>query len=228
MLRETSSPRAQVLKNPSWICFEAEMKIQIWSSQLETYNNLMRNTKEGPFCQLNMGEGKTQVIIPMMILNTIFSKHKTIPRINLLSSLYEEARENMFKFLSVTGFQIPGFEIPFNRKVTLNKHNIYAVRDLMNCFSGVAYVLMKRESRLSEILRYNEMALVKPNENITLEKMALLEGKTLDIFDEIDAMMTPKKSYIFSIGAKVELPSSTTRLEIMRECLEVFLKSSLK
>lgn len=91
-----------------------------------------------------MGEGKTQVIIPMIILNTIFSKNQSLPRINLLSSLYEEARGNMFRFLSVTGFQIPGFEIPFTRKVQLNIHNIYAIRDLMNCFSGKAYVLVNR------------------------------------------------------------------------------------
>lgn len=48
----------------------------------------MKQSKEGPYCQLNMGEGKTQVIIPMIILNTIFDKVDTLPRINLLSSLY--------------------------------------------------------------------------------------------------------------------------------------------
>lgn len=65
------------------------MKIQIWPSQLETYDNLMKGTSNGPFCQLNMGEGKTQVIIPMIVLNTIFNKNDTLPRINLLTSLYE-------------------------------------------------------------------------------------------------------------------------------------------
>jgi len=56
-----------------------------------------------------MGEGKTQVIIPLMILDAIYEKKKCIPRINLLSSLIDEARGNYFRFLSVTGFQIPGF-----------------------------------------------------------------------------------------------------------------------
>ena len=133
------------------------MKVQIWPSQLETYKNLMEEDDKsmGPFCQLNMGEGKTQLIIPMMILNTIYSKDNTLPRINLLSSLYEEARGNFFKFLSVTGFQIPGFEIPFTRKVDISKKNIMAVRNLINCFEKKAYILIKRESRLSEILRFH-------------------------------------------------------------------------
>ncbi len=50
------------------------------------------NGNSGAFCQLNMGEGKTQVIIPLMILNSIYSnaskKERYIPRINLLSSLF--------------------------------------------------------------------------------------------------------------------------------------------
>ena len=42
--------------------------------------------------------------------------------------------------------------------------------------------------------------------------MPLLNCKIFDIFDEIDAMMTAKKSYIFSIGDKIELPSANIRL----------------
>lgn len=58
--------------------------------------------------------------------------------------------------------------------------------------------------------------------------MPLLEGDIFDIFDEIDAMMTPKKSYIFSIGHKCELPSSKLRFEILNECIEVFLTKLFK
>lgn len=121
----------------------------------------------------------------------------------------------MFRFLSVTGFQIPGFEVPFTRKVELNKRNIYCIRDLMNCFSGRAFLLVNRESRLSEILRYNEVALI-PESKINIETFPLLDCKIFDIFDEIDAMMTPKKSYIFSIGKKIDLPSACIRLDIVR------------
>jgi hypothetical protein len=129
------------------------MKVQLWPSQLETYNNLMNNTKSGSFCQLNMGEGKTQVIIPLIILNIIFSNSTKsvpcLPRINLLSSLFEEARGNFFRFISATGFQIPAFELPFNRKVKLVKNDISAIKHLIDSFSNKAYILMTRESRLS-------------------------------------------------------------------------------
>ena len=41
LMREILSPRKDVYKKTPWLCFEAEMKVQIWPSQLETYNNLM-------------------------------------------------------------------------------------------------------------------------------------------------------------------------------------------
>ena len=92
--------------------------MQLWLSQLKTYQNLKN---PGDFCQLNMGEGKTQVIIPMMILESTYGKCKLLPRINLLSSLIEEARGNFFRFLGVTGFQLYGFELPFTREVHLSQ-----------------------------------------------------------------------------------------------------------
>ena len=58
--------------------------------------------------------------------------------------------------------------------------------------------------------------------------MPLLNCKIFDIFDEIDAMMTPKKSYIFSIGKQIDLPSSIVRLELIRFCLEMFLVKLLQ
>lgn len=67
------------------------MRIQIWNSQYHTYNELT-NSKNGAITQLNMGEGKTQVIIPMLVLDILYSKSKKdkkIPRVHLLSTLYE-------------------------------------------------------------------------------------------------------------------------------------------
>lgn len=56
-----------------------------------------------------MGEGKTQTIIPMIILYILYENDKNIktPRINCLSSLYSETYSNFYKFLSATGFRIP-------------------------------------------------------------------------------------------------------------------------
>lgn len=99
------------------------MRIKIWASQYETYKCLNESSNRS-FSQLNMGEGKTQVIIPMFVLDKIFNyndKSRKIPRINLLSSLLDESRSNYYRFFTATSFKIPCIEIPFNRGVDLSQ-----------------------------------------------------------------------------------------------------------
>jgi hypothetical protein len=67
------------------------------------------NVQKGAATQLNMGEGKTQTIIPMIILESLYGQEKCIPRVNLLTALFEESYSNYFKFLSITSFNIPIF-----------------------------------------------------------------------------------------------------------------------
>lgn len=55
-----------------WVCFEAEMKLQIWKLQFETFKTLFVDNPTGSVSQLNMGEGKTQVIIPMITLELLY------------------------------------------------------------------------------------------------------------------------------------------------------------
>ena len=87
LFRECESPRAEIEKRDCWVCFEAEMKLQIWVSQFETFKSLMEG-ESGSVSQLNMGEGKTQVIIPMVVLELLYGSDRRIPRINLLQALF--------------------------------------------------------------------------------------------------------------------------------------------
>lgn len=48
------------------------------------------------------------------------------------------------------------------------------------------------------------------------------------MLDEIDALMYCKKSYIYSIGDNIDLDKDIMRFEILRVCLEVFLKDCLE
>ena len=57
-----------------------------------------------------MGEGKTQIIIPMIVLELRYGDKSfkgKIPRINLLTQIFEESKSNYYRFFSITGFNIP-------------------------------------------------------------------------------------------------------------------------
>lgn len=71
LFRECESPRKLIEEKGYWVCFEVEMKLQIWDSQFQTFKTLMQGDT-GSVSQLNMGEGKTQVIIPLVVLEMLY------------------------------------------------------------------------------------------------------------------------------------------------------------
>lgn len=56
-----------VAQHPQWLVFEAEGQLQIRPAQHWIANHLIENP--GAITQLNMGEGKTRVILPMLVLH---------------------------------------------------------------------------------------------------------------------------------------------------------------
>lgn len=59
-------------QHPKWLVFEVEGQLQIRPDQFHHAKELLAHTKDssepGPITQLNMGEGKTRVILPMLAL----------------------------------------------------------------------------------------------------------------------------------------------------------------
>ena len=55
------------VQHPQWLAFEVEGQLQIRPAQHSVAQHLMANP--GDIAQLNMGEGKTRVILPMLVLH---------------------------------------------------------------------------------------------------------------------------------------------------------------
>ena len=162
LLRECESPRNIIEKKIFWVCFEAEMKLQIWASQYQTYHTLMRGGETGIASQLNMGEGKTQIIIPMITLELLFgdAKKARIPRVNLLNSLFSESKFNYFRFLSATAFNVAIVELPFDRSVDLEDPFVNQKISLsLNHFKDRMMLLLDQSSTHSMILKLRECAI---------------------------------------------------------------------
>jgi hypothetical protein len=50
----------------------------------------------------------------------------------------------------------------------------------------------------------------------------------LDIFDEVDALMTSKKSFVYAVGHSTPLPDSMIRFEFSYLFIEIILKEMIK
>ena len=228
LFRECESPRAEIEKRDCWVCFEAEMKLQIWVSQFETFKSLMEG-ESGSVSQLNMGEGKTQVIIPMVVLELLYGSDRRIPRINLLQALFHESRSNYYRFLTVTGFNIPIVELPFERQMNLDdenfKNNVQIIKGSLKRFNPEMLILLDQSSTHSLVLKLRDMSLKGGSRETDKEKVIFEGINSFDIFDEVDALMTPKKSFVYSVGASSKLDEDLLRFETHRLLIECFCTS---
>ena len=115
----------------------------------------------------------------------------------------------------MTGFNIPIIELPFERKVDLEedtkfKKNIQIIRRSLKRFNPEMLILLDQSSTHSLILKLRNLSL--KGECETDKEKVVFEGiNSFDIFDEVDALMTPKKSFVYSVGGHSKLDEDLLR-----------------
>ena len=124
-IRELTSQRSWDAKvHPYWLVDEVEQGIRIRPEQYEVANHLMNNN--GHVIQLNMGLGKTRVILPMLILYYSYqASYKRIPRLHILSTLFPEVCEHFHNTLGASVLNRRLFTLPFRRDVELDHQRKY-------------------------------------------------------------------------------------------------------
>ncbi|KAJ1494683.1 hypothetical protein T484DRAFT_1608827 [Baffinella frigidus] len=142
-------------KFPEWLVFEVEQQLQIRGNQYIGAKHLMEN--KGAITQLNMGEGKTRVILPMLALS-LSSPAKPLLRMHFLSQLIAEACDYLHSCLTAGLLNRRLFLLPFHRDVKLD---VPLVRRMLQgferCRAAGGVVCVAPEHRLSLDLKFHEL-----------------------------------------------------------------------
>ena len=217
-----------VKQTPHWLVFEALARLQIRPLQYSVAMSIINgidNTKVSPIMQLNMGEGKTRVILPMLILYWLRSDK--LIRVNFLSALMSEAFTYLHQTLGATLFGCKFHTLPFSRDVSINKDQALTMyKSLKFCknFNGV--LLITPEHRLSLKLKWYE--LLKVEERVeTCKILAKIEGLPyIDILDECDELLRIKNKLLYACGSPEQLSSGPTRWCILQKLLQSIKENS--
>lgn len=60
------------------------------------------------------------------------------------------------------------------------------------------------------------------------DKLMFRSIPILDIFDEVDALMTSKKSFVYAVGSSSPLPNSRIRFEYAQVFIQILLKEMMR
>ncbi|KAG3193069.1 hypothetical protein C6341_g343 [Phytophthora cactorum] len=214
----------QSVEFPYWLAFEVEGRLQIRHKQYVVAQHLINGP--GTVCQLNMGRGKTRVILPMLLLYFTQSRCARVVRAHFLGPLLSEARHFMHRYLSASSAQLCIFEQPFHRQIDLDARRLELMRDIldeMKLFGGIQ--LVSPADRMSLELKRLELGKEASIAN-TLDEI-LENDQFVDVLDECNALLHHKYHLMYAVGSPIPLCSGIERWKVAEALLSVVADRSV-
>uniref|UniRef100_A0A0G4I9W3 ubiquitinyl hydrolase 1 n=1 Tax=Chromera velia CCMP2878 TaxID=1169474 RepID=A0A0G4I9W3_9ALVE len=214
------------MEYPRWVAFEVDQQISIRPKQSAVACTLLR--EPDGIVQLNMGEGKTRVILPMLVLE-LSAKKNNLVRCNFLSQLLGDAWRHFREALQASPvFSLLLMQLPFFRQLRVPARLWQRVAvQLRECRQSAGCLFVAPEHRLSLQLKSIELGSMRgrtrpsgrgaASESDSLAELNAvlrdqLEGEgVIDLIDESDKLLDPQYQLIYACGLQHGLPAGSER-----------------
>lgn len=206
---------------PEWLLLQIDMNLTIRRIQVEVAKEMIQpSSGENSVMQLNMGEGKTAVIVP--ILAAILSNQKQVCQITVLKSLFKTNLKSLRQCLGgLLNRRVYTFPCRRDMKVDENASEIYHI--YRECMNEKGTIITLPEYRLSFQLKMYESVL-KGNltkSAIFLETHKWLNQNIRNILDESDAILHAKYQLIYTCGEQLLPDGGALRWTIAQALLKL-------
>lgn len=212
--------------NIEWLIMEVEGSLQIRPIQHTVAKHLINSIERneelpgGAILQLNMGEGKTRIILPMLVLY-FTKKRKSLVCLLFLTQLLGDAFDHLHDYLCASALNRKICQLPFERESELAPDNVHVIRQhLAFCRLSGGCLCIAPEHRLSLALKWHEL---RGKDGAVCSALDKLEHETnrIDIFDESDELMRHKYQLIYACGSKKSLPGGSSRWNAAQALLRI-------
>ncbi|KAI0844999.1 hypothetical protein F5Y00DRAFT_265964 [Daldinia vernicosa] len=207
---------------PESLLLEIEGDLMIRPVQEQIANN-MRSPEGGrnAVMQLNMGEGKSSVIVPMVA--TALADGSRLVRVIVGKP---QSRQMYQMLISKLGGLLDRqiYHLPFSRAVKVEETEILAMRNMFEtCKSNGGIFLMQPEHILSFKLMGIECILTGKEEigRTLVQSQEYLNKNTRDIVDESDENFSVKFELVYTMGTQRPTEYSPERWVCIHQVLEV-------
>jgi hypothetical protein len=221
-----------------WLAFEAEGRLQVRPTQYRMAETLLANPHA--IAQLNMGEGKTRVILPLLVLHhtaaatvgssSTASSRPPLVRLVFLPQLLDDAYRHLHRHLCASAVlgRRQLLRLPFHRDVQPTEANVRVLRHaLQQCASSGGALLMAPAHVLSMQLKCDELWLRIKNgcvESAATRKALLIVSRELPyvtILDETDEILRHTYQLLYAAGSSQPLPQGPARWHCVQAVLRL-------
>ncbi|KAF5540060.1 hypothetical protein FNAPI_10600 [Fusarium napiforme] len=211
--------------HPEWLLLECESEIMIRDIQQQIAEQMISPPEnQNSVMQLNMGEGKSTVIVP--IIATALNDGTKLVQVIVAKPQAKQMHQMLVAKLSGLLDQ-PVYLLPFSRDTKMDIHTADAIQCLMNQYikeGGVLIVqpehllsfqLMEVESRISADMQVAEAMSRTRN---------LFDRSSRDIINESDENFSIKFELIYTLGNQRPIKHSPDRWVIIQEVMGLIAK----
>lgn len=205
---------------PDWLLLEIENNITIRRVQARIAQEMISPASGlNSILQLNMGEGKTSVIVPMVA--AALANQEKLARIVVLKPL---STQMFHVLLSKLGGMLSRriFHMPISRSLRLNVEQARQIRSMCEeCMRNGGVLLVQPEHLLSFELMGVERLLANETDlgNALIETQRWMNDNSRDVLDESDEILSVRFELIYTIGTQRGIEFSPDRWTIIEQVL---------
>lgn len=207
---------------PKWLILELEGDYLMRAIQVDVANQMLfPHDSENIVLQLNMGEGKTSVIVPALCAH--IPDGKRFARLTVLGSLF---RMNFDALVSKLGGLLNQrvYAFPFRRDISIEARGVHTMHDVyQECIAKHGVVVMRPEQRLSTILKGLELCRLGATSATLAAEMRnlqdMVEKNARDILDESDLLLHVKYQVVYTVGEQKPLDGGDLRWKVSQSVL---------
>lgn len=223
LLSELGNPGHQgwnPIHYPDWLLLEIENNILIRQVQAQIAQQMMSpSSGANSILQLNMDEGKSSVIVP--IVAAALADGKKLVRVVVLKPLSSQMFQVLLRTLGgMLGRRI--FHMPISRSIRMDMHKARQIQSLCEeCMRTSGILLIQPENLLSFELMGLERLLSGESElgNTLIETQRWLDDNSRDILDESDEILSVRFELIYTMGTQRAIEFSPDRWIIIEHVL---------
>ncbi|KXJ85600.1 hypothetical protein Micbo1qcDRAFT_237403 [Microdochium bolleyi] len=213
------------IEHPELLLLEIEGSILIREVQVNIATHMQKPTHDkNAVMQLNMGEGKSSVIVPMLVrsladsdklMRVIVAKPQRKQMVHMLVS----------KLGGLVDRQV--FHLPFSRSIKIGPSEVSAIQKLLKrCRDEGGVLLVQPEHILSFQLMGIEHKISQKNGTADqlLHLHDFMRRHSCDFVDESDDNFSPKFELVYSLGLQQPIDHSPERWTCIQEVLDAVRK----
>ncbi|KAK2765376.1 hypothetical protein FQN54_008222 [Arachnomyces sp. PD_36] len=209
------------MQYPDWLLLEIENNILIRPVQAQVAQEMISPSSEAnSIMQLNMGEGKSSVIVP--IVAAALADGKSMVRVVVLKPLSGQMLHLLVQKLGgMLNRRI--FHIPISRSLQLDVTKATLIREIyQECLRMGGILLVQPEHLLSfELMGFDRLLSGDLGlGNAMIETQRWLDRNSRDILDESDEILSVRFELIYTMGAQCAIEFSPERWTIIQHVLK--------